>query len=74
MVTKQITYRGVRGHSYQAVELALRTMAEGSFPLEMMSTHVVGLSGLDGALKMVGGQGTEWPVDSGDLAGGLRKA
>ena len=59
LVTKQITYRGVRGHSYQAVELALRTMAEGNFPLEQMSSHVVGLSGLDGALKMVGGEGAE---------------
>lgn len=59
LVSKQITYRGVRGHSFHAVELALRTMAEGNFPLERMSSHVVGLADLDDALHMVGGQSSE---------------
>jgi threonine dehydrogenase-like Zn-dependent dehydrogenase len=59
VIAKQIVLRGTRGHSFEAVELALRTMALGRFPLERMSSHVVGLSELDRALKMVGGEGDE---------------
>jgi len=56
---KQIVLRGIRGHSYEAVELALQTMAAGRFPLEKMSSHVVGLTEIDHALKMVGGESQE---------------
>jgi threonine dehydrogenase-like Zn-dependent dehydrogenase len=59
MMTMQIVARGTRGHSYAAVELALTTMASGKFPLERMSTHVVGLDDVDAALHMVGGQTVE---------------
>ncbi|HVA15685.1 MAG TPA: zinc-binding dehydrogenase [Stellaceae bacterium] len=59
MVDKQIVLRGTRGHSYGAVELALKTMAAKTFPLEKMSSHVVGLSQIDHALKMVGGESDE---------------
>jgi threonine dehydrogenase-like Zn-dependent dehydrogenase len=59
MMIMQTIVRGTRGHSYQAVELALSTMASGRFPLERMSTHVVGLSDVDAALRMVGGQSAE---------------
>jgi threonine dehydrogenase-like Zn-dependent dehydrogenase len=59
MVDKQIILRGTRGHSYGAVELALKTMAAGTFPLEKMSSHVVGLKEIDHALKMVGGESQE---------------
>lgn len=59
MVDKQIVVRGTRGHSYGAVELALKTMAARTFPLEKMSSHVVGLSQIDRALKMVGGESEE---------------
>ena len=59
LVTKQITFRGMRGHSFQAVELALRTMEEGKFPLERMTTHLMGLHEVDAALRMVGGQTEE---------------
>ena len=59
LVDFQITFRGLRGHSYQAVELALGLMASKRLPLERMSTHVVGLSELDHALRMVGGEADE---------------
>jgi threonine dehydrogenase-like Zn-dependent dehydrogenase len=59
MVDKQIVVRGTRGHSYGAVELALKTMAAKTFPLEKMSSHVVGLKEIDHALKMVGGESDE---------------
>lgn len=59
LVTKQVTFRGMRGHSFQAVELALRTMQEGKFPLHLMTTHLMGLHEVDAALRMVGGQTEE---------------
>jgi threonine dehydrogenase-like Zn-dependent dehydrogenase len=59
MVNKQIVVRGTRGHSYQAVELALQTMAQGRVPLARMSSHVIGLPDLDAGLKMAGGQSNE---------------
>ena len=59
VVSKQIAFKGLRGHSFQAVEMALGVMASGRFPLERMSSHVVGLADVDTALRMVGGQGAE---------------
>ena len=59
MVDKQIVVRGTRGHFYGAVELALKTMGAKTFPLEKMSSHVVGLKEIDHALKMVGGESEE---------------
>jgi threonine dehydrogenase-like Zn-dependent dehydrogenase len=59
LIRYEANLRGVRGHSYQSVELAIGTMKGGKFPLELISTHVVGLNGVDGALKMVGGEANE---------------
>jgi threonine dehydrogenase-like Zn-dependent dehydrogenase len=52
----QATLRGVRGHSYQAVELALDLMRRKTVPLEAMSTHHFGLDKVDYALRLVGGE------------------
>lgn len=59
VINKQIILRGTRGHSFEAVELALKTMAAGRFPLEKMSSHVIGLKEVDVGLKMVGGESNE---------------
>ena len=59
LIRYQASLRGVRGHSYQAVELAIGTMKAGNFPLELISTHVVGLNQVDRALRMVGGEAKE---------------
>jgi threonine dehydrogenase-like Zn-dependent dehydrogenase len=59
LVNKQIVLRGTRGHSYEAVELALGVMKGGRFPLDLMSSHVVGLADVDHALRMVGGDTEE---------------
>jgi threonine dehydrogenase-like Zn-dependent dehydrogenase len=59
LVNKQIILRGTRGHSYEAVELAIGVMKSGRFPLEIMSSHVVGLDQVDAALRMVGGESNE---------------
>ena len=42
-----------------SVELAINTMKSGKFPLELISTHVVGLKDVDRALKIVGGEDSE---------------
>jgi threonine dehydrogenase-like Zn-dependent dehydrogenase len=51
----QATLRGVRGHSFQAVELALDLMRRKTVPLEAMSTHHFGLDKVDYALRLVSG-------------------
>jgi threonine dehydrogenase-like Zn-dependent dehydrogenase len=56
VIRLQATVRGVRGHSFQAVELALDLMRRKTVPLEAMSTHHFGLDSVDYALRLVGGE------------------
>jgi len=56
VIAGQLTVRGVRGHSFRAVELALRLMAQHTVDLEEMSTHEFGLDGVDRALRLAGGE------------------
>ena len=42
LMAMQIRAYGTRGHSYEAVELALRAMEGGRFPLERMCSHTIG--------------------------------
>jgi threonine dehydrogenase-like Zn-dependent dehydrogenase len=56
VIRQQMTVRGVRGHSYQAVELALDLMARKTIDLTPMSTHHFGLDEVDRALRIVGGE------------------
>ncbi|MGH7971258.1 MAG: zinc-dependent alcohol dehydrogenase, partial [Limisphaerales bacterium] len=49
LIRYQAELRGVRGHSYQAVELAIGAMNSGRHPLELISTHVLGLNRVDHA-------------------------
>jgi threonine dehydrogenase-like Zn-dependent dehydrogenase len=56
IIRKQITLRGVRGHSYKSVELALDLMARKTVDLSVMSTHHFGLGDVDHALRLVGGE------------------
>lgn len=58
----RLSLRALRGHSYHAVELALRAMASGAFALDRMSSHIVGLRDVDAALRMVGGESEERSV------------
>jgi threonine dehydrogenase-like Zn-dependent dehydrogenase len=57
MTRKGMTLKSARGHSYAAVELALRQLASHHFPIELMMTHTFGLGDVDYAIKSVGGQG-----------------
>lgn len=57
LISRFLTVKGMRGHSYQAVELALQLIASGQYPLDKMCTHIFGLSEVDEALRTVGGEG-----------------
>lgn len=59
LITQQIRALGTRGHSYQAVELALGVMADGRLPLQQLCTHTIGLADIDHGLRMVGGETAE---------------
>jgi threonine dehydrogenase-like Zn-dependent dehydrogenase len=54
---KNLTVKGMRGHSYQAVEMAMQLIASGRYPLEKMCTHMFGLDNVLDALTTVGGEG-----------------
>jgi threonine dehydrogenase-like Zn-dependent dehydrogenase len=57
LVKRFLTIKGVRGHSFQAVELAIGLLAGGKYPLDGLCTHSFGLAEVDEALRTVGGEG-----------------
>jgi threonine dehydrogenase-like Zn-dependent dehydrogenase len=57
LITRFLTVKGMRGHSWEAVELGLQIIAGGKYPLEGLCTHVFGLGEVDEALRTVGGEG-----------------
>lgn len=54
---KHLTVRGMRGHSYQAVEMAISILSSNDYPLHKLCTHTFGLTEVELALSTVGGQG-----------------
>lgn len=54
---RNITVKGVRGHSFQAVALAMQLLNSGRYPFEKMCTHNFGLTQVRDALMTVGRQG-----------------
>ncbi len=56
VIRGQITLRGVRGHSFRAVEMALNLMAQHDVDLNAMATHEFALDDVDRALRLVGGE------------------
>jgi threonine dehydrogenase-like Zn-dependent dehydrogenase len=57
LIQRYVTIKGVRGHSYSSVELALELIASGKYPLGEMCTHQYSLSEVDDALRTTGGAG-----------------
>jgi hypothetical protein len=52
----------MRGHSYEAVELALRTIASGKYNLDLLATHTFSLDQVDLAIKSIAGEGVPGAV------------
>jgi threonine dehydrogenase-like Zn-dependent dehydrogenase len=51
-----LTVRGVRGHSFRAVEWAIGLIASGRYPLAQMCSLEVGLGDVDRAIRGTGGE------------------
>lgn len=62
VVTKTLNLRGVRGHSFESVKMAVDFIASGRFPLEMMNSHNYSLKDTDLALRTAGGEGEPSPL------------
>lgn len=54
---KYLTVRGMRGHSYHAVEWAIGTIASGRYPLDRLCSLEVGLDAVSQAILGTGGEG-----------------
>lgn len=54
VATKYITIKGARGHNFESCELALRQLASDRFPLDLITTHRMGLQDTHRAIKAVG--------------------
>ena len=62
LISRFLTVKGMRGHSFESVEIALQIIASGRWPLESLCTHVFGLDEVDEALRTVGGEGRPDPI------------
>ncbi|WCK56681.1 alcohol dehydrogenase catalytic domain-containing protein [Aneurinibacillus sp. Ricciae_BoGa-3] len=59
---KSLIIKGVRGHSYESVQMAVEFVASGKFPLAIMNSHNYKLSDTDLALRTAGGEGEPSPL------------
>lgn len=54
IANKYITVKAARGHNFLSCELALKQLGSERFPLELITTHRMGLKDTDKAIKAVG--------------------
>lgn len=59
IIAKFLTVKGMRGHSYESVEMALEMIAANRHQVRLMSTHQFGLHQTEYALRSLVGQGAE---------------
>ena len=59
VTNKYVTIKSARGHNYLSCELALKQLSSNRFPLELITTHRLGLQDTDLAIKSVGGTEAE---------------
>jgi threonine dehydrogenase-like Zn-dependent dehydrogenase len=59
---RYLTVRAPRGRAHAAVELALRYVASGRWPIEEVCSHDFGLDEVDAAIKATAGRGVEGAV------------
>ena len=62
LLAGRLTLQACRGHSYESVELGLRYLESGRFPLHLMAKHRFGLAQVDLTVRSVGGQGAPGAV------------
>ena len=54
IANKYITVKAARGHNFESCELALKQLSSDRFPLDLITTHRMGLEHTDKAIKAVG--------------------
>lgn len=59
IIARFLTIKGMRGHSYESVELALQLIAGDRHNVKSMSTHMFGLAQTEYALRSLVGEGAE---------------
>ena len=59
IIAKFLTVKGMRGHSYESVELALQLIAGNRHNVKDMSTHMFGLDQTEYAIRSLVGEGAE---------------
>ncbi len=62
IIANFLSVKGMRGHSYQSVELALQLIAGNRHNVTAMSTHTFTLEETDLALRSLVGQGVAGPI------------
>jgi threonine dehydrogenase-like Zn-dependent dehydrogenase len=62
IIARFLTVKGMRGHSYESVELALQLIAGNRHNVTCMSTNVFGLADTDLALRSLAGEGVEGAI------------
>ena len=62
VIKKTLTLKGVRGHSFESVQMATELIAAGRFPLSLLNSHNYRLDQVDLALKTAGGEGEPGPL------------
>ncbi|WP_338448731.1 zinc-binding dehydrogenase [Niallia oryzisoli] len=62
VIKKQLTLKGVRGHSYESVQMATELISSGRFPLSKLNSHNYRLDQVDLALRTAGGEGEPSPL------------
>ncbi len=61
-IAKFLTVKGMRGHSFESVELALQIIASDKHAIKQMGTHLLGLHQTDLALQTLVGNGLEGAI------------
>lgn len=62
IIARFLTVKGMRGHSYESVELALQLISANRHAVTQMSTHTFALADTDLALRSLVGQGVDAAV------------
>ena len=62
IIAKFLTIKGMRGHSFESVELALQLIHSDKYAVKEMSSHLLGLFDTDLALQSLVSRGVNLPI------------